>query len=65
MSIFAGHSLKTIRAALLVCSAIQVAGCMSDEDRARNYYDRGMKLFSEHDNAKAAIELARLGGRLA
>ena len=47
----------TIRSALLVLTALQVAGCGSPEDRAQSYYEHGMKLFSEHDNAKAAIEL--------
>jgi cellulose synthase operon protein C len=47
----------TIRSALLALTILQVAGCSSPEDRAQSYYEHGMKLFSEHDNAKAAIEL--------
>src|SRR6202171_533350 len=52
-----GCSYTTIRSALLVLAVLQVAGCGSPEDRAQSYYEHGMKLFSEHDNAKAAIEL--------
>jgi cellulose synthase operon protein C len=52
-----GCSCTTIRSALLVLTVLQVAGCGSPEDRAESYYEHGMKLFSEHDNAKAAIEL--------
>src|SRR3984893_12334348 len=51
------YSGTMIRCALLVLTVLQVAGCGSPEDRARSYYEHGMKLFSEHDNAKAAIEL--------
>ncbi len=46
-----------IRSALLVLAVLQVAGCSSPEERANAYYEHGMKLFSEHDNAKAALEL--------
>jgi Tfp pilus assembly protein PilF len=52
-----GCSHTTIRSALLVLAVLQVAGCGSPEDRAQSYYEHGMKLFSEHSNAKAAIEL--------
>src|ERR1700737_1975299 len=52
-----GRSCTTIRSALLVLIVFQIAGCSSPEDRAQSYYEHGMKLFSEHDNAKAAIEL--------
>src|SRR5580704_17281301 len=50
-------SSARIRLALLGLTVLQLAGCGSPEDRARTYYEHGMKLFSEHDNAKAAIEL--------
>jgi tetratricopeptide (TPR) repeat protein len=54
--LFAGpHS--TIRQLLIVLAAFQVAGCSSPEERAQRYYENGAKLFSEHDNAKASIEL--------
>jgi cellulose synthase operon protein C len=43
--------------ALLLFFAVQVSGCTSKEEQARNHYERGLKLFSEHDSAKAAIEL--------
>jgi cellulose synthase operon protein C len=45
------------RSTLLVLAALQLTGCGSAEDRARSYYEHGVKLFSEHDNIKAAIEL--------
>jgi tetratricopeptide (TPR) repeat protein len=52
-----GKPCPTIQSVFLVLMVLQVAGCDSPEDRAKNYYEHGMKLFSEHDNAKAAIEL--------
>ena len=52
-----GRSYTTIRSALLVLTVLQLAGCGSPDDRAQSYYEHGMKLFAEHDNAKAAIEL--------
>jgi Tfp pilus assembly protein PilF len=52
-----GKACPTIQSVFLVLIVLQVAGCDSPEDRAKNYYEHGMKLFSEHDNAKAAIEL--------
>ena len=52
-----GCSFTTIRSALLVLTVLQVAGCGSPADRAQSYYEHGMKLLLEHDNAKAAIEL--------
>ena len=57
MSKIFGCSYTTIRSALLVLTVLQVAGCGSPADRAQSYYEHGMKLFAEHDNAKAAIEL--------
>jgi tetratricopeptide (TPR) repeat protein len=52
-----GRSCPTIRSAFLIWSAVQVGGCGSPEDRAKSYYEHGLKLLSEHDNAKAALEL--------
>jgi cellulose synthase operon protein C len=52
-----GCSSLTIRAALLFLAVLQVGGCGSPEDRAQSYYEHGMKLLSDHDNVKAAIEL--------
>src|SRR3979490_1422492 len=51
------YTVTMFRSALLVLAVLQLAGCGSPEDRAKDYYAHGMKLFSEHDNAKAAIEL--------
>jgi tetratricopeptide (TPR) repeat protein len=38
-------------------TALQLGGCGSPEDRAQKYYEHGLALYSQHDNAKAAIEL--------
>jgi len=46
-----------VRLALTVLSVILAAGCSSQEDRARSYYEHGMKFLSEHNSTKAAIEL--------
>src|SRR5258708_18390589 len=46
-----------IRLALLALAVLQVAGCGSTEDRAQSYYEHGVKHLSEHDNARAVIEL--------
>ena len=43
---------------LLVMVALQIAGCSPRRRSApKNITNNGVKLFSEHDNAKAAIEL--------
>jgi tetratricopeptide (TPR) repeat protein len=47
----------TIRRAFLLLTVLQIGGCGSPEDRALSYYESGMKLFSAHENAKAALEL--------
>lgn len=47
----------SIQKTLLLLAALQVAACSSPEERAQKYYENGIKLFSEHENAKAAIEL--------
>jgi cellulose synthase operon protein C len=47
----------TFQLVFLALLALQVASCRSSEDRAKDYYEHGIKLLSEHDNAKAAIEL--------
>jgi tetratricopeptide (TPR) repeat protein len=44
------------RLALLAFAVLLVAGCSSPEDRARSYYEHGVKLLAEHDNVKAGIE---------
>ena len=41
---------------LLVLSTIPLAGCQSQEERAQSFYERGMKLVAEHNEAKAALE---------
>jgi cellulose synthase operon protein C len=56
MAKLTGYSYATIRSTLLVLVVFQLAGCGSPEDHARDYYDNGIRLFSKHDNAKAAIE---------
>jgi tetratricopeptide (TPR) repeat protein len=57
MSKLFGCSCTTIQSAFLVLAVLQLAGCGSPEDRAQSYYEHGMKLYAEHDNARAAIEL--------
>jgi cellulose synthase operon protein C len=52
---FARPSRK-IHLALLALAALLVSGCSSPEERAKSYYEHGLKLFAEHDNARAAIE---------
>jgi cellulose synthase operon protein C len=44
------------RFALLISAILPIAGCGSPEDRAKSYYDDGMKLMAAHDNARAAVE---------
>jgi len=46
-----------LRKALLILTVLQIGGCGSPEERAQRYYENGVKLFSEHENAKASIEL--------
>src|SRR5215472_2500895 len=46
----------TSRVALVALAVLPVAGCGSPDDRAKSYYDEGMKLMAAHDNARAAVE---------
>ena len=41
----------------LILAALQLAACNSPEERAQNYYERGMKLLSQQDYVKASLEL--------
>ena len=52
-----GGSYALIQKTLLILATLQLGGCSSPEERAQKYYENGAKLFSEHENAKAAIEL--------
>ena len=45
-----------LRLALLILILLPVAACGSPEDRAKSYYDEGMKLMAANDNARAAVE---------
>ena len=47
----------SLRNTLFVLTALQLTACSSPEERAQKYYQNGMRLFSEHEHAKAAIEL--------
>jgi len=49
-------SFVTIRRAILVLAIFLVAGCSSPEEKAQNYYERGMQLLSKQDYVKAGIE---------
>ena len=46
----------TLRIALMVAGAMQLACCGPSAERAQGYYDNGLKLLAKHENQKAAIE---------
>jgi cellulose synthase operon protein C len=48
--------LLIARALLLFAVVALVSGCSSPEQKAQNYYDRGMKLLAQQDYVKAGIE---------
>jgi cellulose synthase operon protein C len=52
-----GGSYASVQRTLLVLVALQLGACSTPEERAQRYYENGMKLFTESQNAKAAIEL--------
>src|SRR5579871_3063117 len=52
-----GGPYASLQKTLVVLAALQLGGCSSPEERAHGYYENGVKLLSEHQNAKAAIEL--------
>ena len=54
-----GRPHPKISSVFLVLLVLEVAGCDSPEDRAKNYYEHGLKLLSEHDSTKAALELQK------
>jgi tetratricopeptide (TPR) repeat protein len=45
-----------IRGAVLALAILQLAGCSSPEERAKNYYEHGLQLLAAHDNQRAEIE---------
>ena len=45
-----------MRRTVLLLAVFLVAGCGSPEQRAQNYYERGMQLLSKQDYVKAGIE---------
>src|SRR5258708_28203945 len=49
-------SLDTVRWALLLFAVLLLGSCASPEEKAQSYYERGMKLLSQQDYAKAGIE---------
>ena len=49
-------TLSLIRRAILALAVVLVAGCSSPEEKAQNYYERGMQLLSKQDYVKAGIE---------
>jgi tetratricopeptide (TPR) repeat protein len=52
-----GRPYRTIQSIFLAALfVLQAAGCSSPEERAKNYYQHGLKLLSDHDQAKAALE---------
>jgi cellulose synthase operon protein C len=50
------ESLAKLSHALLLIVMLALAACSSAEQRAQNYYERGMKLLSQKDYVKASIE---------
>ena len=48
--------VKVASRALLLLAVVIVAACSSPEDKAQNYYERGMKFLSQQDYVKASIE---------
>ena len=48
--------VKMASRALLLLAVVFVAACSSPEDKAQNYYERGMKFLSQQDYVKASIE---------
>jgi tetratricopeptide (TPR) repeat protein len=51
-----GGRYVSIRNTILVLAALQLGACSSPQERAQKYYENGLKLFAQHENAKAAIE---------
>jgi len=49
-------SRVTMREVLLLLAMLLLAGCESKEERAQRYYEHGMQLLAQHDDAKAVIE---------
>jgi cellulose synthase operon protein C len=49
-------SFANLRRVLLILGGLLVAGCASPDERAQSYYERGIKLLSQQDYAKASIE---------
>jgi tetratricopeptide (TPR) repeat protein len=49
-------SFSVLRIVLLLWAVIQIGGCGSPEERAKNHYERGMQLLAKSDYAKASIE---------
>src|SRR6516225_4636050 len=41
---------------IMLVTMVFVAGCSSPEEKAKNYYERGMKYLSQQDYVKAGIE---------
>jgi tetratricopeptide (TPR) repeat protein len=50
------HLYCAARLVFVVLVGLQISGCGSPEDRAKSYYNEGMKLLAAHDFAKAMIE---------
>ena len=56
MASFLRCSFISLGRVILLLAALQLAACNSPEDRAQNYYERGMKLVAQEDYVKASLE---------
>ena len=45
-----------IRVAFCLAAVIALSGCTSKDEKAKAYYDQGMKFVAAHDTAKATVE---------
>jgi tetratricopeptide (TPR) repeat protein len=46
----------SVSSVLLALAVISLAGCSSPQERAKNYYEHGLKLLAAHHNRRAEIE---------
>src|SRR3979490_3363830 len=49
--------ISIYRQTIVILSFVMLAGCGSPEQRAQNYYERGMALIAKNDDLNARLEL--------